>query len=155
MVARVFFFFSFLFFSAHHSPPPLENYSKGQSKSEQAAIRKPIYLMWFMDYCTDWSVVCQALLVFLQVEVANHNRILSPWENHANNFLKYRSLEMFFKWSHHPQSCSRSENLCIASSPMLYKHHTSCNIWLCYCLLSCFSFNTHREILLLLASSIQ
>lgn len=32
---------------------PLEEYSKGQSKSEQAAGRKPIYLMWFMGYCTD------------------------------------------------------------------------------------------------------
>lgn len=45
--------FSLFFFSAHHTPTPLEDYSKGQSKSEQAAVRKPIYLLWFMGYCTD------------------------------------------------------------------------------------------------------
>lgn len=122
----------FSFFSTHDPPPPLEDYSKGQSKNEQAAGRKPIDLMWFMGYCTNWSVACQDLLVFIQVEIADHNRILSS----EKITLIISSRKIVFSWS-----CFSNEViftvLCIQNvTEFLYflsqlqLEHWSCSVWL-------------------------
>lgn len=116
-------FFIFFSFCAQHTPPPLVDYSKGQCKSGQAAIRKPIYLIWFMGYCTDWSLACQVVLVFIQVEKADHR------ENHTNLAL-IKPLVNEVILTNHTASWFY---LCL-----LLNHHISCDVWLSYYVFSSF-----------------
>lgn len=125
------YFFHFFPFCAQHTLPPLVDYSKGQSKSGQAAIRKPIYLIWFMGYCTDWSVACQVVLVFIQVEKADHR------ENHTNLALIKPLVNEVILTNH----TALWFYLCL-----LLNHHISCDVWLSYYVFSSFFSLLHTVV---------